>query len=114
MSYLIAQLREGEKGNTAVNQAYRMVFGSELGRFVLLHHLMSCGVGRRMGVEATDVQLRYSAGMMDSAIMLANHAGYDEAAMAASVLTEELADERYPSDDQFGTILGDDLTDGDV
>ena len=56
------------------------------GRFVLLHHLQACGVGRRLGCDNTDLQLRYSAGMMDSAIMLANEAGYDEAALAAGAV----------------------------
>jgi hypothetical protein len=113
--YLVAQLREGERGEPAVRQAYRTVFGSEMGRFVLLHHLMACGVGRRLGCEGSDVQLRYSSGMMDSAIMLANEAGYDEAALAASVLTEELPDERHPPDDGGArTILADDLGPGDL
>jgi hypothetical protein len=114
--YLIAHAREGEgstRGREAIGQAYRTVFSSELGRFVLLHHLMACGVGRRSGCESSDTQLRYSAGMMDSAIMLANEAGYDEAALAASVLTQELADERNPPDDGFGTVLGDDLAEPD-
>ena len=111
--FLVAQLREGQRGQAAVSQAYRSVFGSELGRFVLLHHLMACGVGRRFGPDPTAGQLRYSAGMMDSAIMLANEAGYDEAALAASVLTEELPDERNPPDDGFGVVLDGDDTDFD-
>lgn len=115
--YLLAMARQGEAapaGLAATRQAYRMVFGSELGRFVLLHHLMACGVGRRIGPDASDAALRYSAGMMDSAISLANEAGYDEAAIAASVLTQELVDERNPPDAGFGTILGDDDTDFDA
>jgi hypothetical protein len=110
MPFLLAQLREGDAAarERATAQAYRATFATEIGRFVLLHHLWACGVGRRTGCEASDTQLRYSAGMMDSAIMLANEAGYDEAALAASVLTQELADERHPPDDGFGTILGDD------
>jgi hypothetical protein len=114
--YLIAHMREGDRsarGREATGRAYRDLFGSELGRVVLLHHLMACGVGRRTGCEASDAQLRYSAGMMDSAIMLANEAGYDEAALAASVLTQELADERN-APDGFGTVLtDDDLPGGD-
>ena len=114
--YVLAQLRAGgERAEAAVAQAYRTVFGSQLGRFVLLHHLQACGVGRRMGNQASGGQLRYSAGMMDSAILLANEAGYDEAALAASVLTEELPDERHAPSDGFGTILNDgELDDGDV
>jgi hypothetical protein len=107
---LTAQLRMGDE--QAVQHAYRAVFASELGKFVLLHHLWACGVGRRLGNDANDAQLRYSAGMMDSAILLANEAGYDEAALAAAaVLTQELPDERHaPSG--FGTVLDDGDLDG--
>ena len=102
--HLLAQVRAGDEG--AMKRAYAMVFGSELGKLVLLHHALACGVGRRFGCDASDAQLRYSAGMMDSAIQLANDAGYDEAALAAgALLTQELADERNPHDDEFGTIL---------
>jgi hypothetical protein len=114
--YLLAMVRQGESapaGLAATRQAYRAVFGSELGRFVLLHHLMACGVGRRLGAQARAGQLRYSAGMMDSAIMLANEAGYDEAALAASVLSQELVDERNPPDAGFGVVTADDDTDFD-
>jgi hypothetical protein len=117
MPLLIAQLREGEgteAGRSAVTRAYRMVFGSQVGRFVLLHHLMACGIGRRMGNECNDVQLRYAVGMMDAAITLANEAGYDEAALAASVLTEELGDERNPPDGGFGVVFDRGDTDFDA
>jgi hypothetical protein len=109
MAYLLAQLREDARAaRPVVAEAYRRVFASEQGRFVLLHHLLACGVGRRLGPEASDIQLRYSAGMMDSAIMLANDAGYDEAALAASVLTQELPeDERHPPGEPAGVILPD-------
>jgi hypothetical protein len=108
---LTAQLRMGDE--QVVQQAYRMVFASDMGKFVLLHHLWACGVGRALGNDASDAQLRYSAGMMDSAIRLANEAGYDEAALAAaSVLTQELPDERHPPGDGVGTILDDGDLDG--
>ena len=104
--YLVAELRHGgDRAEAAAGRAYRAVFATAMGRIVLLHHLMECGVGRVLGCEGSDIQLRYSTGMMDSAIMLANKAGYDEAALAGSVLTQELTDERNPPDDGFGTVL---------
>lgn len=94
---LLAKLRSGgDERQAYVDEAYRRVFAGDLGRFVLLHHLQSCGVGRRSGHAASIGELRYSSGMQDAAIQLANDAGYDEAALAAVLLTNDLPEE--PSD----------------
>lgn len=99
---LAAQIRGATEGdaNALINEAYARVFAGDLGRLVLAHHLMECGVGSIFGPEASDQQLRYQAGRHDSAIMLANTAGYDAAAISTAVLSdtlEEPEDERRRS-----------------
>jgi hypothetical protein len=91
---LTAQLRKGDQ--TAIAQAYKTIFDSELGRFVLAHHLLECGVGRRYGNEASDAQLRYARGMEDAALDLAELAGFDPAMHAVAVLHYPL---KGPPDD---------------
>lgn len=81
---LIADVRLGKP--EAIAEAYRMTFGSDLGRLVLLHHLQCSGVGRQLGTD----DLKYKAGMIDGAISLCVAAGYDQVSLAATILTDQL------------------------
>lgn len=105
---LIAEVRRGDPD--ALDRAYKMTFGHDLGRLVLAHHLHECGVGQPLGKKG----LKYAAGKHDAAIDLAAKAGFDEAALAVAVLTDELEErtndpssnfnDAYipPDDDDFG------------
>lgn len=95
---LIALVRQGDPA--AVRQAYAVTFGSELGRFVLLHHLAECGVAQTQGRGTTASDRDYAAGMHDAALQLAALAGFDQTAAAAVVLTDELTEENH-DDTQF-------------
>lgn len=98
-AWIIARLRAGGADRDALlSEAYKRTFGTELGRVVLLNHLTECGIGRPFGPDMTDAQLRYSAGMHDAAVTLANAAGYDQVALAAVILTETLQEE--PADER--------------
>lgn len=101
---LIAMLREGNADRQKiVERAYQVVFADEPGRIVLLHFLQECGVGRLTGSQQTAGELRYGIGMMDAAIRLANAAGYDDAALAAALLHNELIEERDHGPDEAFT-----------
>ena len=106
---LIADVRKGEP--EAIAQAYQRVFGNDMGRLVLAHHLATCGVGGRFGPDLTDQQLRYAAGRHDAAIELATSALFDQAAIVVATLTDNLEGNSHeepafnytpPSDDDFG------------
>lgn len=108
-AFVLERLRQGGAERAElIAKAYEMTFGGEMGRIVLMDHLIACGVGRIFGAEMTDAQLRYSAGIHDGAIMLAQAAGFDQAALAAAAmtetLTEEMSDER--SSDPAGFTPG--------
>lgn len=91
---LVALIRqEGPDRDALLAQAYAMTFHTELGRIVLLDHLTKNGVGRVFGHEMTEGQLRYSVGLHDAAVMLANDAGFDATVLAAIVITDELTEE---------------------
>lgn len=85
---LIADLRAGVP--EAIDEAYRRTFGHDLGRLVLAHHMAECGVGSVFGAHLTDAELRYQAGRHDAAIMLAQAAHFDQAAMVTAVLSDDL------------------------
>ena len=82
---LIAGVRR--KDAKAIERAYLETFGSDLGRIVLAHHLVECGVGMLMG---SGPDLPYNAGRHDAAIVLATAAGFDQAAIAVATLTDTL------------------------
>ena len=81
---LIAGVRR--KDAKAIERAYLETFGSDLGRIVLAHHLVECGVGMLLGRDDLD----YKAGRHDAAIHLATAAGFDQAAIAVATLTDTL------------------------
>jgi hypothetical protein len=101
---LIAEVRRGDE--EALRRAYQVTFGHDLGRLVLAHHLQECGVGNALGTD----DLKYRAGKHDGALQLALKAGFDQAAVAVAVLTDELeerADEG--SSVYYDAALDDDL-----
>lgn len=102
-AWLVGRIREGAADRELlVAEAYRQVFQTELGRIVLLHHLMSCGVGQISGPAMTDSQRSYGAGMHDAAVQLAADAGYDQAGMAVQVLTDVLPDPQQTEEHDHG------------
>lgn len=89
---LRAALRDADE--TVVLQAYQRVFAGEAGRLVLAHHLMSCGVGNPI-IASTDAELREAVGRHNAAIDLASKASFDQAAIAAAVLTGSLEETEH-------------------
>jgi hypothetical protein len=104
---LIADVRRRDE--KALDEAYRLTFGGELGRLVLADHLVSNGVGRPLGREATP----YDLGAHDAALFLASCAGFDEASVAVAVLTDNLEGPDYERRARydFADRSGDDLDD---
>lgn len=100
---LIFEVRRGDPD--AIERAYKITFGHDLGRLVLAHHLAECGVGNPLGPD----NLKYAAGRHDGALALALKAGFDQAAVAVAVLTDNL-EERTDESSGFagGYIPSDD------
>jgi hypothetical protein len=92
---LIAAVRQGDE--TALDRAYRLTFGHEMGRLVLAHHLAQCGVGDQLGAA----NLKYAAGKHDGALQLAAMAGFDPAAIAVGVLTGDLEESGHEEPERF-------------
>ena len=97
---LIAEVRRGDP--SAIDRAYVATFGHELGRLVLAHHMADCGVGNTLG--AAEENLAYRAGMHDGALMLASRAGFDQAAIAVAVLTDQLEERSDDPSSSFGDV----------
>lgn len=93
---LIAEVRRND--SDAIERAYRFVFGNDLGRLVLAHHMADCGVGNTLG----ETNLKYRAGMHDGALQLALKAGFDQAAVAVAVLNDDL--EERATDERSSTF----------
>jgi hypothetical protein len=85
---LIAKLRAGD--DRAIEEAYRLTFGSEWGRFVLAHIAAEAGVGQRFGGEASAVELAFHQGRHDGAIDILNRAHFDPASTVTMVMTGRL------------------------
>lgn len=98
---LIADIRAGDP--RALDGAYRVTFGTELGRLVLAHHLQDCGVGNALGGQ----DLAYRAGRHDGALALAAKAGFDAASIAVAVLTDQLQEPDNDGSSHLG-LAGDD------
>jgi hypothetical protein len=80
-------IEEMRKGNPeAVARAYRVTFGSELGRLVLADHAAEMSVGSVLGPNAGD----YLVGKHDAAVELMHKAGFDQFSIAVAVLTDKL------------------------
>lgn len=89
---LIAGLRARDA--VATRQAYARTFGSEMGRAVLAHFLMECGVGRPITAE-TDAQLRELVGRHNAALDLADAASFGQPDLVVMVLTDTLETETH-------------------
>lgn len=85
---LIADVRKNDQ--EAIAKAYAETFQNELGRLVLAHFLVQCGVGAVRGQAETAAQLRYQTGRHDAALELALAAGFDAASVAVGVMTGDL------------------------
>lgn len=92
---LAALIRQGD--DDALKRAYKVTFGNDLGRLVLAHHLQECGVGNALGPS----KLKYAAGKHDGALSLASKAGFDQAAIAVGVLTDELEETGHEGSEAF-------------
>ena len=85
---LLAELRANEP--TARARAYRAVFGSDLGRFVIADHLADCGVGRAFQSPATADERAYQQGAHDAALKLMTLAGFDPSSAVLMVMTGDV------------------------
>ena len=89
---LIADIRKGDPA--AMDQAFKVTFGNDLGRLVLARHLADCGVGRQFNPAGwSDADLRYAVGVHDGALDLAVKAGFDQASVIAALATDTLEGE---------------------
>jgi len=90
---LIAQVRRGDE--TAIGEAYRQTFGTNLGRVVLLHALASIGeVGLPRAAE-TPAEANHKNGRGFAVLKIAGLAGFDPTAIAAAGLTQILEGADY-------------------
>jgi hypothetical protein len=85
---LIADIRRGDEDQIA--KAYRITFGNDLGRLVLAHFLVECGVGNHLGAPERATAMFYQAGRHDAALELAARAGLDQTSVSVGVMTDEL------------------------
>lgn len=114
----IADLRLGDP--QALEQAYKLTFGHDMGRLVLGHFMTECGVGTQLDINCTDGELRYLVGQHNAAVALAARAGFDPPSIIARIMTDNLEgntdDRRYNHHDDADTgrefadyIPGDDV-----
>lgn len=90
---LIAQVRRGD--GTAIGEAYRITFGTAMGRVVLLHALASIGeVGLPRAAE-TPAEANHKNGRAFAVLKIAGLAGFDPVAVAAAGLTQILEGADY-------------------
>jgi hypothetical protein len=85
---LIAAMRRGDEA--ARTEAYRTLFGSELGRFVLMDIAASAGVGGKWAGASDPYSLGHHYGGHDYAIDILNVAGFDAASIVNMIITQEL------------------------
>jgi hypothetical protein len=85
---LIAGLRARDE--KALEQAYRLTFGTEWGRQVLAHVLFEAGVGAERGPELRGKQRAWADGHAACAQRIMRRAGFDEASAAVMVLSDQL------------------------
>lgn len=98
---LIADLRAGDP--QALDDAYRATFCTDMGRLVLADFMSDMGVGRPIPIQLGDGELRQYVGQHNAALALAAKAGFDQSAIVAQVLSENLEgnsnDRRFNHDD---------------
>jgi hypothetical protein len=85
---LIAEVRRGDEDSIA--EAYRVTFGTALGRVVLLHALASIGrIGAPRGPETPEAA-NHLNGRGSAVLEIAGLAGFDPVAISAAGLTQTL------------------------
>lgn len=89
---VLAKLRaQDDEAGVAMAQAYRIVFGGELGRLVLADIAAQAGVGRRFGSpELTPHTLAYQQGGHDVACEILDRAGFDPPSVVLMTMTGHL------------------------
>lgn len=90
---LIAQVRQGDPG--AIAEAYRVTFGTAMGRTVLLHMLASIGEIGQPRASETPEQSNHLNGRGFAVLEIARLAGFDPVAIAAAGLTQALEGAAY-------------------
>lgn len=85
---LIARLRAGDEA--AFAEAYRITFGGDLGRLVLVDICAGAGVGQKYGGAPDLWSTGYHHGGHDLALDILTRAGFDQASAITMVMTEQL------------------------
>jgi hypothetical protein len=90
---LIAEVRRGNED--AIAEAYRVTYGTALGRVVLLHALATIGlIGQPRAAETQD-QSNHTNGRGWAVLEMARLAGFDHVAISAAGLTQTLEGAHY-------------------
>lgn len=101
---LLAQLRQGDEA--AVARAYKDIFGTPIGRLVLMHLASANGVGAVRGPGLSPADRAYHDGRSDAALEIIATAGFDQASVAVMVIADNLEgqehDDRDTADPEFG------------
>lgn len=90
---LIAEVRRGDE--TAIAEAYRITFGTALGRVVLLHSLATIGLVGQPRTAETPEQSNHTNGRGFAVLEQARLAGFDHVAISAAGLTQTLEGAHY-------------------
>lgn len=90
---LIADVRRGD--DAAIREAYRLTFGSALGRVVLLHSLTTIGLVGQARVAETPAESNHTNGRGYAVLTQAGLAGFDPVAIGATGLTQILEGADY-------------------
>lgn len=90
---LIALVRRGDV--TAIGEAYRLTFASDLGRTVLLHMLATIGEIGAPRASETPEQSNHLNGRGFAVLKIAGLAGFDPVAISAAGLTQALEGAAY-------------------
>jgi hypothetical protein len=103
---LIARLKASPDQAEAENArliAYRQVFGSSLGKWVLADIALGGGVATRRGDASAPEQRAYADGQMDLALKILADAGYGPEAVAVFALTETLEGQDHDRSSSWGS-----------
>lgn len=85
---LIARVRGQDE--EALKEAYRIVFGNELGRLVLADMAAMAGVGMKYGGAPDLYSVGFHQGGHDLALDVIGRAGFDQASAISMVMTGQL------------------------
>ena len=90
---LIAEVRRGD--DAAIREAYRVTFGTALGRVVLLHSLTTIGLVGQARTAETPAESNHTNGRGYAVLTQAGLAGFDPVAIGAAGLTQTLEGASY-------------------